>query len=129
MNRVFLRGKLGQDPELRYTAGGLAMATLRVATDDGHKKDGVWVKETQWHTVLSWGKTAESAAKNLAKGSTVVVDGSIAYRTWEDKEGKTRYMTEIKADRLEYDFPKHVRQQELPVDEDQPVEHESGVPF
>src|SRR4051812_25172119 len=98
-----LIGNLGADPEVRSTANGTRVATLSVATSrQWNNQAGERQEKTQWHKVVLWnnGKgsgLADFAEKYLKKGERVYVEGEIEYRTWEDREGKTRYTTEIKA--------------------------------
>jgi len=101
VNKVILVGNLGKDAELRYTAGGSPVATVRLATTDRFKdKDGQWQDQTEWHSVVIWGKTAESLAEYLRKGKQIYVEGRLQTRAWDDREGKKRYTTEVKADRV-----------------------------
>lgn len=101
VNKVILVGNLGKDAELRYTPGGTAVASLRLATTDRYKdKDGQWKEQTEWHTVVIWDKMAESLAEYLRKGKQIYVEGRLQTRTWDDKEGKKRYMTEVRGDRI-----------------------------
>jgi single-strand DNA-binding protein len=101
VNKVILVGNLGKDAELRYTPGGAAVATLRLATTDRYKdKEGQWQEQTEWHTVVVWGKTAETLAEYLRKGKQIYVEGRLQTRSWDDKEGKKRYATEVKSDRI-----------------------------
>jgi single-strand DNA-binding protein len=101
VNKVILVGNLGKDAELRYTPGGTAVATVRLATTDRYKdKDGQWQDQTEWHTVVIWGKTAESLAEYLRKGKQIYVEGRLQTRSWDDKEGKKRYATEVRTDRI-----------------------------
>ena len=103
LNKVMLIGNLGADPEVRSTANGTRVATLSVATSrQWNNQAGERQEKTQWHRVVLWnnGKgsgLADFAEKYLKKGERVYVEGEIEYRTWEDREGKTRYTTEIKA--------------------------------
>src|SRR5688572_11935230 len=98
-----LIGNLGADPEVRSTSNGTRVATLSVATSrQWNNQAGERQEKTQWHRVVLWnnGKgsgLADFAEKYLKKGERVYVEGEIEYRTWEDREGKTRYTTEIKA--------------------------------
>jgi len=101
VNKVILVGNLGKDAELRYTPGGAAVATVRLATTERYKdKDGQWQEQTEWHTVVVWGKTAESLAEYLRKGKQIYVEGRLQTRSWDDKDGKKRYATEIRGDRI-----------------------------
>lgn len=98
LNRVELIGNLGQDPEMKTTPQGTSVCTLRVATTESYKgQDGNWVETTDWHTVTLWDRLAERAAKNLKKGSKVFVEGRLKHRSYE-KDGITRYVTEVRAD-------------------------------
>lgn len=99
LNKVMLIGRLGRDPELKYTQSGIAYATFTLATSE------VWVdkagqkqEETEWHNVIAWNKQAENIAKYLTKGKQVYVEGKITTDSWEDKEsGKKCYATKIQA--------------------------------
>ena len=103
MNKAIIVGKLGRDPELRYTQNGTAVVNLSVATDESYKDaQGQVQKQTEWHKINAFGKTAENCGKYLGKGSTVLVEGSIQTRKWQDKEGQDRYSTEIKAMRVQF---------------------------
>lgn len=96
LNKVILIGHLGADPELRFTKGGQSTCELRLATSESWKdKDGTRQERTEWHRVVVWGKTAEICAKYLAKGRLACVEGRIQTRTYEDKQGQKRYVTEI----------------------------------
>lgn len=98
INKAIIVGHLGADPEIRTTQSGTAVGNLSVATTDVWTgKDGQKVENTEWHKVTVWGNQAEFAGKYLRKGSLVYVEGKIETRKWEDKEGVTRYTTEIKA--------------------------------
>ena len=102
MNRVFLSGNLGQKPELRNAKTGLAICNFTVATNQRAKKDDEWVNHTDWHRIVVFGKQGEHCEKYLDKGAKVIVEGRIQYRSYEDKEGQRRFMTEIIADRVEF---------------------------
>jgi single-strand DNA-binding protein len=98
VNKVILIGNLGQDPELRYTGAGTPVCTMRLATSESYKDaEGNNVEKTEWHTVVAWARLAEICGEYLKKGSRVYFEGSIQTRTYEDKEGVTKYFTEIKA--------------------------------
>jgi single-strand DNA-binding protein len=95
LNKVMLIGHLGKDPELKYTPGGAAVATFRLATNESYKdKDGNQQDKTEWHNIVVWNKQAEIAAEYLKKGQQVFVEGKLQTRTW-DKDGQKHYMTEI----------------------------------
>lgn len=98
VNKVILIGHLGQDPELRYTASGTPVCSLRIATNESYKdSDGNFVERTEWHSVVAWARLAEICAEYLRKGSQVYIEGSLQTRSWEDRDGNTRYTTEVKA--------------------------------
>lgn len=98
VNKVILVGNLGADPELRYTGSGTAVANFRLATSESYKdRDGNQVEKTEWHQVVAWDRLAEICGEYLKKGKQVYIEGSLQTRQWEDKEGQTRYTTEVKA--------------------------------
>ena len=98
VNKVILVGRLGRDPETRYTGGGQAVANFSVATDETYKdKAGDRQKRTEWHKIVVWGKQAEIAQQYLKKGSLVFIEGRIQSREWQDKEGQKRTSFEIVA--------------------------------
>jgi len=98
VNKVMLVGRLGRDPETRYTGGGQAVANFSVATDETYKdRNGEKQKRTEWHKIVVWGKQAEIAQQYLKKGSLVFIEGRIQSREWQDKEGQKRTSFEIVA--------------------------------
>lgn len=102
LNRVELIGNLGQDPELRSTPQGVSVCTLRIATSESYKdkNSGDWKETTEWHRVVLWENLAEYAAKSLKKGSKVFTEGKLKSRSYDDKDGITRYVTEIYGNNL-----------------------------
>ena len=95
-NRVFLIGNLGQDPEVKTLESGKKVTHFTLATHDGFKNaDGQKVEEATWHNIVAWNGLAETASKFLKKGKEVALEGSIVYRSYEDKKGVTKYITEI----------------------------------
>lgn len=97
-NSVQLIGNLGKDVELKEISTGSKVANFTMATNDFYKNNkGDLVKETQWHSIVAWGKTAELMAKHLKKGSTIVLQGKLIHRTYEDKQGNIKYTSEVKA--------------------------------
>ena len=101
VNKVILLGNLGKDPEVRYLDNGVAVANFSLATTENYKnKSGERVSQTEWHNVVLWRGLAEIAEKFLKKGSSVYIEGKIKTRKWEDKDGKTRYNTEILTDNM-----------------------------
>ena len=102
LNKAILIGRLGQDPTMKYTTSGQAVANFSVATDETYTgKDGQKVEKTEWHRIVVWGKTAEFCGNYLSKGRLVYVEGKIETRKWTDKDGAEKYTTEIKADRVQ----------------------------
>lgn len=95
LNRVQLLGRLGGDPEVRSTQNGTNVANFNIATSEKYTKDGETQEKTQWHRVVAWGKLAEIGGEYLNKGSLVMVEGKLETRQYEDKEGATRYATEV----------------------------------
>ncbi|HBA87676.1 MAG TPA: single-stranded DNA-binding protein [Geobacter sp.] len=102
LNKVMLIGNLGKDPEVRYTAGGTAVASFSLATSDRIKnKSGEWEEKTEWHNITLWARLAEIAGEYLVKGKTVYIEGRLQTRKWQDKEGKDRYTTEIVGEKMQ----------------------------
>jgi single-strand DNA-binding protein len=98
VNRVILVGRLGRDPETRYTGGGQAVANFSLATDESYRdRNGERQKRTEWHKIVVWAKQAEIAQQYLKKGSLVYIEGRIQSREWTDKEGQKRTSFEIVA--------------------------------
>ena len=95
LNKAMLIGRLGRDPETKFTQSGKQVTMFSIATSDRHKINGEWVESTEWHNVKVWNKTAEVAAKYLKKGSQVYLEGKIETRSWEGKDGQKKYKTEV----------------------------------
>jgi single-strand DNA-binding protein len=97
VNKVFLLGRLGKDPEMRSTQGGMTIASFSLATSDRQKDaQGNWQDHTEWHNLVAFQRTAEIVRDYCKKGSQIFVEGKIQTRTWEDKEsGQKKYRTEI----------------------------------
>jgi len=101
-NRVTLIGNLGQDPETKTTESGKKLVHFTLATKEGFKNaEGQRVNETTWHNIVAWNGLADIAGKFLKKGNEVAVEGRIVYRSYEDKKGVTKYITEIVLSDLE----------------------------
>jgi len=101
VNKVVLVGHLGADPESRFTPSGVAVTTFNMATNESWKnKEGEYEDRTEWHRIVLYGKAAETASKYMKKGQLTYVEGRIRTRSWEDKEGMTRYTTEVLGDRF-----------------------------
>jgi single-strand DNA-binding protein len=103
INKVILIGNLGNDPDVRYTAGGAAVSKISVATTDSwkDKESGEQQEKTEWHRVVFFGRLAEIVAEYLKKGSQVYIEGRLQTNKWQDKEGKDRYTTEIVASEMQ----------------------------
>ncbi len=96
VNKAILIGNLGKDPELRYTPGGKAVATFSLATTERWTgQDGQKNESTTWHNIVAWGKQAEVIKEYLAKGRPVYIEGRIVNRSYDDKDGNKRYVSEI----------------------------------
>ncbi|PLX81190.1 MAG: single-stranded DNA-binding protein [Desulfuromonas sp.] len=102
VNKVILVGNLGKDPELRYTASGTAVATFSIATSERYKdRDGNQQEKTEWHNIVAWRQLAEICGKYLVKGKQVYIEGKIQTRSYDDRDGNKRYITEIVADQMQ----------------------------
>lgn len=98
VNKVILIGRLGADPDIRYSPNGVAVAKFNLATNDSVSAgEGKWEDRTEWHRIVTFGKTAEFCGNYLAKGRQVFIEGSIRTNQWDDPQGQKRYMTEIHA--------------------------------
>lgn len=103
LNKAMIIGRLGRDPELRYTQSGKPCATLNIATDESYTdRNGNKVAKAEWHRVQVWDKAAEACGNYLAKGSLVFVEGKLQTREWQDQQGQKRYVTEIRAERVQF---------------------------
>lgn len=98
MNKVFIMGRLGNDPELKYTPSGLAICSMSIATTEKYKEE----TRTQWHKVVVFGKLGELCNQFLKKGRQAWIEGQIQTRSWDDKEGHKRYVTEIIAKEVKF---------------------------
>ena len=102
VNKVILIGHLGADPELRYTPNGTPVANFRIATTERWtNKQGERMESTEWHRIVAWGKLGEFCGQYLNKGKQVYIEGRLRTRSWEDKDGKKQWTTEIIAQRLQ----------------------------
>src|SRR3984885_3998381 len=98
VNKAILVGRLGRDPDTRYTSGGQAVCNFTMATDETYKdRSGERQKRTEWHRIVVWGKQAEIAQQYLRKGSLIFLEGRIQSRQWDDREGQKRTTVEIVA--------------------------------
>lgn len=102
LNKCIFIGRLGRDPEMRYTPSGQPVANFSIAVDESFKnKDGQKVEKTEWVLVVVWGKQAEFCGNYLTKGRLAYVEGKLETRKWTDKDGAEKYTTEIKAERVQ----------------------------
>lgn len=102
VNKVIILGRLGKDPEIKYTPQGKAVANFSVATSESWNKEGQKVEKTEWHNIVVWGKLAELCNQYLSKGRQVYLEGKLETRSWEDKDGTKRYTTEIIASTVQF---------------------------
>jgi len=103
VNKVILVGNLGKDPEVRFTGSGKAVCKFPLATSEvWNDAEGARQERTDWHNVIVWGKQGETCGQYLAKGRQVYVEGSIRTRSYDDKDGNKRYITEIIAQRVRF---------------------------
>lgn len=116
VNKVILIGRLGKDPELKYTPGGQAVANFSIATDEGYKdkNTGQKVDKTEWHNIVAWRQSAEFCGKYLVKGNMVYIEGRLQTRKWQAQDGTDRYSTEVVADRVQSLSPKNEQQTAQP---------------
>jgi single-strand DNA-binding protein len=95
-NKVQLIGNLGKDPEIINLESGKTLAKFSIATNESYKNaQGEKVTDTQWHNIVAWGKTAQIVEKYVTKGKEIAVEGKLTTRSWEDKDGMKRYITEV----------------------------------
>ena len=103
VNKVILVGRLGQNPEIRYTPSGAGVTNFSVATNESWTdKSGQKQERTEWHRVVVWGKLAELCSQYLQKGRQVYVEGRLQTRQWQDKDGQTKYTTEVQAQTVQF---------------------------
>ena len=103
INKVILIGNLGNDPDIRYTASGAAVANISLAPAESwrDKESGEQQERTEWHRIVFFGRLAEIVGEYLRKGSQIYVEGRLQTRKWQDKEGNDRYTTEIVANEMQ----------------------------
>ena len=100
-NRVQLIGRVGQDPEVKTLDGGKKLATVSIATNDVYyKENGDKVEQTEWHRVTAWGKTADIIEKYVVKGKEIGIEGKLTHKSYDNKNGEKRYVTEIVANEV-----------------------------
>ncbi len=97
-NKVQLIGNVGNEPEIKNLDGGKKVANLTIATNDSYKNDkGEKVEQTEWHKVVAWGRTAEIIEKYVSKGKEIAIEGKLTHRSYDDKNGEKRFITEVVA--------------------------------
>lgn len=131
LNKAIIIGRLGKDPDLRYTQSNKQVCNFSVATSEKYKDaSGASKENTEWHNVVVWGKAAENCSKYLSKGSLALVEGQLRTREWEDKEGKKNRTTEINAFNVQFLDPKpqHIKQKESRPGQE-PEDDPSDLPF
>ena len=106
VNKVILLGNVGKDPEVRHMDNNLVVAQFSLATSERWNKDGNWVEHTEWHNIVMWRGLAEKAEKSVRKGSSLYIEGRLRSRSYDDKDGNKRYVTEILADVMKILGPK-----------------------
>jgi single-strand DNA-binding protein len=103
VNKVILIGRLGADPEVRYTPSGTPVANFRIATSEiWNDKQGQKQERTEWHRIVAWSKLAELCGEYLSKGRQVYVEGRLQTRQWDDRDGNKRYTTEVQAQTITF---------------------------
>jgi single-strand DNA-binding protein len=101
INKVILIGNLGKDPEVKTLENGTKVANFTLATSETYKnRDGQKVTQTEWHNIVLWRGLADIADRFLKKGNQVYIEGKIRSRSWDDKDGNKRYITEVQGDNL-----------------------------
>lgn len=123
LNKVMLIGRLGADPDLKYTPAGAAVLTLSLATNTSWKdQEGKAQEKTEWHRVIAWRKLAEIIGQYAKKGSRIYVEGKVMTRSWTDKDGTKRYTTEIQAESIQLLDSRGEREGVEPMDAPVPAE-------
>jgi single-strand DNA-binding protein len=121
VNKVILIGNLGADPEIRYTQTGTPVATFRIATTEVWKKqDGSKEEQTEWHRIVAFKRLAEICGEYLSKGSKVYIEGKLRTNKWEDRDGNTRYTTEIVAREMKMLTPRGGQEGSKQYGDDEP---------
>ena len=134
-NKVIGIYRLGQDPEVRYTPAGMAVANLSGASSHSFKKNDEWQEQTEWTRFVLFDKKAERAGESLHKGSLVYIEGRMQTNKWEDKEGNTRYTTEVIANVILYlaDYERPDQESDNGANkgrpESPPMPDDSDIPF
>lgn len=129
INKVILVGNAGKDPEIKHLDKGVSVARFSLATSETYRdKDNQKVTNTEWHNIVLWRGLAEIAEKYVKKGSPLYIEGKIRSRTWDDKDGKKHYTTEIVADTMQLLGSKQSSDGSAPVTEAIQNEDVPGIP-
>jgi len=129
VNKVILLGNLGSDPEVRYTPSGKAVANFSLATSEKYtNKDGEKEEKTEWHRIVAWTRLGEICGEYLSKGSQVYIEGRLQTRTWEDRDGKKRYTTEIVAQTMQMLGGSKKGGEATSIEESHPSEEPVSIP-
>jgi len=129
VNKVILVGRLGRDPEVRYTPSGTAVANFSIATSEQWtNKDGEKQERTEWHKIVAWRRLGEICGEYLHKGSQIYIEGRLQTRDWEDRDGNKRYTTEVIAQTMQMLGPADKGGKAETTDERFPVEEPVTVP-
>jgi len=128
INKVILVGNVGKDPEIKHLDKGVSVARFSLATSETYKdKDNKKVTNTEWHNIVLWRGLAEVAEKYVKKGSPLYIEGKIRSRTWDDKDGKKHYATEIVADTMQLLGSKQSSDDNVPVTENMQNEDNHSI--
>jgi len=127
VNKVILIGRLGRDPEMRYTASGTAVVNFSIATNHFSKdQSGNNTEQTEWHNIVAFGRTAEVAGEYLSKGRLVYIEGRLQTRSWDDQNGQKKYKTEVVCVNMQLLGGRSESSPDMP-DEDQSDNQETAV--
>lgn len=130
LNKVTLIGNVGKDPELRYTSSGVAVANFTLATNEQWKDaDGNTQERTEWHNIVAWKKLAEICGEWLKKGKKVYIEGRLQHRSYDDKNGIKRYVTEVVAQDMIMLDSKGPVTPSTPEPEEPPAVEKDDLPF
>ena len=130
VNKVILIGRLGRDPEIRYTPSGAAVANFSIATSEEwtDRESGQKQERTEWHRIVAWRRLGEICGEYLHKGSQIYIEGRLQTRAWEDRDGNKRYTTEVVAQNMQMLGPAGKEGRAESLDERYPVEEPVDIP-
>lgn len=130
INKVMLIGRLGKDPEVRYTPSGASVANFSIATSEEwkDKETGEKQERTEWHRIVAWRRLGEICGEYLRKGSQVYIEGRLQTRSWEDRDGNKRYTTEIVAQNMQMLGPAGKEGRAEPAGQRYPEEEPINIP-